>query len=418
MWKRNLCASLAAASMVVVGVERAKADDAAALLGGALLGGIIVNEMNKNKTRRTTVRRTGVSSTQREENRQVQVALNYFGYNVGYADGVLGRNSRTGIRRYQADMGYGVDGYLDPHETSFLLGSHQRAMASAHMAPYAQIVATQGHPGLLRTYRNEQLGIATPGTQMQPQMATAPTPAPMPAPVQTQPEPVTARADTSGSNLPQFNFAPAERSIRDHCDQVSVNTAANGGLRTAASITDAGFALNEQFCLARTQAMSDSARIEASIPNMTREQIEAQCDGLAQAIEPQLQGIESLQAGQVMAKTKAFLESSGQPMAQLVSGGKVCLGAGYRADNARVALASAVLLTSAGQGGYGEMVSHQLREGFGTLSPAPQQAASWMQVAMTAVANGQTVLGQDQGRAQVLQAASGGALPVFGTASE
>jgi len=164
--------------------------------------------------------------------------------------------------------------------------------------------------------------------------------------------------------------------------------------------------------------MSDSARIEASIPNMTREQIEAQCDGLAQAIEPQLQGIESLQAGQVMAKTKAFLESSGQPMAQLVSGGKVCLGAGYRADNARVALASAVLLTSAGQGGYGEMVSHQLREGFGTLSAAPQQAASWMQVAMTAVANGQTVLGQNQGRAQVLQAASGGALPVFGTANE
>ncbi|GAA6199441.1 peptidoglycan-binding domain-containing protein [Aquicoccus sp. SU-CL01552] len=425
MWKRNLCASLAAASMVFVGVERAKADDAASFLGGALLGGIIVNEVNKNKARRTTtttVRRSGVSSSQREQNRQVQVALNYFGYNVGYADGVLGRNSRSGIRRYQADMGYTVDGYLDPHETSFLLGSHQRALASAHVPPYAQIVATSGQAGLLRTYRNEQLGIATPGTQMQPQtqMAAAPTPMPVPAPapVPTQPEPVTARADTSGGNMPQFNFTPEARSIRDHCDQINVRTAANGGLRTAATITDAGFALSEQFCLARTQAMSDSARIEASIPNMTREQVEAQCDGLAQAIEPQLQGIESLQSGQIMAKTKAFLESSGQPMAQLVSGGKVCLGAGYRADNARVALASAVLLTSAGQGGYGELVSHHLREGFGTLQAAPQQAASWMQVAMTAVANGLPVLGQGQGRAAVLKAASGGAIPVFGAASE
>lgn len=414
MWKRNLCASLAAASMVFVGVERARADDAAALLGGALLGGIIVNEMNKNKARRSTATtRTGVSSSQREQNRQVQIALNYFGYNVGGADGVLGRNSRNGIRRFQADMGYNVDGYLDDHELNFLLGSHQRAMASAHMAPYAQIVATQGHPGLLRTYRNEQLGIATPGTQMA--AATQPMPAPVPAP--TQPEPVTARADTGGA-LPQFNITPVERSIRDHCDQVNVRSAANGGLSAPGNIADAGFALSEQFCMARTQAMSDTIRIEASIPDMTREQVEAQCEGLAQAIAPQMDGLETMPANQVMAKTRAFLEASGQPMAQLVSGGKVCLGAGYRADNAQMALASAVLLTSAGQGGYGEMVSHHLREGFGVLQAAPQSAASWMQVAMTAVANGQRVLGQTPERVAVIKAASGGALPTFGTASE
>lgn len=424
MWKRNLCASLAAASMVFVGVERAQADDAAALIGGALLGGIIVNEMNKNKARRTTTTRTVVSSSQREQNRQVQIALNYFGYNVGGADGVLGSNSRAGIRRFQADMGYNVDGYLDQHELNFLLGSHQRAMSSAHMQPYSQIVATQGHTGLLRTYRNEQLGIATPGSQMQsPQMATAPQPAPMPQPVPqaTQPEPVTARADTgasSGGGLPQFTFTKDDRSIRDHCDQVHVRTAANGGLSTPDTLSDAGFALSEQFCMARTQAMSDSARIEASIPNMTRAQIEAQCEGLAQAIAPQMSGIETQPANQVMARTKTFLESSGQPMAQLVSGAKVCLGAGYRADNAEVALASAVLLTSAGQGGYGEMVSHQLREGFGVMQAAPQMASSWMQVALTAVANGERVLGQTPERIGVIQAAGGSAMPVFPTASE
>ncbi|TDE41110.1 peptidoglycan-binding domain-containing protein [Antarcticimicrobium sediminis] len=420
MWKRNLCASLAAASMVVVGVERAQANDAASFLGGALLGGIVVNEVNKNKTRRTTTtttRPTRVYSAQREQNRQAQIALNYFGYNVGGADGVLGRNSRNGIRRYQADMGYNVDGYLDQHEMNFLLGSHQRAMSSAHMAPYAQIVATQGQPGLLRTYRNEQLGIATPGTQM----AAAPMPMPAPVPQATQPEPVTARADTgvsSGGAMPQFSFPSDDRSIRDFCDQISVRTAANGGLSMPGKITDASFALSEQFCMARTQAMSDSARIEASIPGMTRDQIEAQCDGLSQAIAQQMQGIESQPASQVMARTKAFLENSGQPMAQLVSGGKVCLGAGYRADNATVALASAVLLTSAGQGGYGEMVSHQLREGFGATQTAPQLASSWMQVALAAVANGQPVMGQTPARVAVLQAASGGALPVFGTISE
>ena len=419
MWKRNLCASLAAASMVFVGVERAKADDAASFLGGALLGGIIVNEMNKSKQRRTTTTRRSstTSSAQREQNRQVQTALNYFGYNVGVVDGILGRNTRAGVRRYQADMGYTVDGYLDPHERDFLLSSHQRAMAGAHVAPYSQILASQGRPGLLRTYRNEQLGIPTPQAAPQTQMATAPSTAPEP----TAPEPVTARADTGGDGgggLPQFNFKSEDRSIRDHCDQVNVRTAANGGLTMPDAIKDAGFALSEQFCMARTQAMSDSARIEANIPDMTREQIEAQCDGLAQAIAPQIDGIGSRPAEQVMAKTRSFLQGSGQSMDQLVSAGKVCLGAGYRADDARVALASAVLLTSAGQRGYGEMVSHHLREGFGTMSAAPRLAASWMQVAMTAVAEGERVLGQTPERVAVIKAASGGALPVFPTAGE
>lgn len=418
MLKRNLCASLAAASMIVAGVGRAQADDATSLIGGAILGGIIVNEMNKNKQRQQAAARSRtVYSSQREANRQVQVALNYFGYNVGVADGVLGRNSRAGIRRYQSDMGFVVDGYLDPHEQDFLLSSHQRAMASAHMAPYNQIVATQGHPGLLRTYRNEQLGIATP--QMQPQTQMAVTPAPMPVPAPTQPEVLTTRADSGGSALPQFAIPEDSRSMRDHCDQISVRSAANGGISTAANITDAGLALNEQFCFARTQAMSDTARIEATIPDMSREQVEAQCAGLAQAIAPQMASIDSAPAAQVMASTKAFLEASGQPMAQLVSGGKVCLGAGYRADDASMALASAVLLSSAGQGGYAEMVSHQLREGFGAAPATPQVAASWMQVALTAAASGAApVLGQSPERIGVLKATSGGAVPVFPTASE
>ncbi|MDK3018086.1 peptidoglycan-binding domain-containing protein [Pseudodonghicola flavimaris] len=421
MLKRNLCASLAAASMIVAAAGRAQANDAASLIGGAILGGIIVNEMNKNKQRKTTtVQRSTVSSSQRETNRQVQMALNYFGYHVGTPDGVLGRNSRSGIRRYQADMGYVVDGYLDQHEQDFLLGSYQRSQASSHMAPYNQIVATQGYPGLLRTYRNEQLGIATPQMQtQQPQMAVTPAPAPMPAPVApvaTQPEPVTARADTGA--LPSFGFQAQEVSMRDHCDQVNVRSAANGGLSMAGQIADTGVALNEQFCLARTQAMSDGARIEATIPNMTRDQIEAQCEGLTQAIAPQIAAIDSAPAAQVMAGTKGFLEASGQPMAQLISGGKVCLGAGYRADDPEMALASAVLLAAAGQGGYGEMVSHQLREGFGTAPASPQVASSWMQVALAAAASGAApVLGQTQERIAVLKAAGGSAVPVFPTAS-
>lgn len=440
MFARKICTSLVAASLIAVPVGRAQANDAAALVGGLLLGGIIVNEVNKNKQRqRTTTQRTtrssGISSAQRAENRQVQTALNYFGYNVGTVDGALGRKSRAGISRYQAEMGFQPDGYLDPHESEFLLGSYQRALASSSVPPYNQIVAAQGYNGLLRTYRNEQLGIATPN-QPTPgvQRAAAPAPVPVPvpqpapapvaqpAPAATQPEPVTARANTGG--LPEFNFGTVSKSVNDHCSEINVLTAANGGITTAARVTDAEFALNEQFCLARTHATAESTSIISTIPNTTDAQLAQQCEGLAQAIAPYVASLNSESPDQVVSKTAAFLQGSGRPMDQLVSGGKVCLGVGYRSDNAEMALASAVLLAGAGQTGYAEMVSHHMREGFGTTAASAQQSGAWMKMATDSLAAGGTaVLGQSSDRVAVLNAAMQGgnspssnaaaALPVF-----
>ncbi|MBK0326921.1 peptidoglycan-binding protein [Rhodobacteraceae bacterium F11138] len=450
MFARRVCMSLAAASMIAVPVQRAQANDAAALLGGALLGGIIVNEVHKNKQRqrttRTTTRRSGISSAQRAENRQVQTALNYFGYHVGSVDGALGRQSRAGISRYQADMGYQPDGYLDGHEKDFLLGSYQRSLASSSVPPYNQVVATQGYNGLLRTYRNEQLGIATPnmGANVQtaavqapaPVPAPAPTPAPAPvaapapapapaAPAAVQPAPVTARADTGA--LPQFTFGQVPRSVNEHCNEINVLTAANGGITTAGRVSDSELALNEQFCLARTHAMAESTSIVSTIPNMTDAQVTQQCEGLAQAIAPQIAALETESPNKVVADTAAFLQESGRPMDQLMSAGKVCLGVGYRTDNAAMALASAVVLVAGGQTGYGEMVSHHLREGFGTSKASAQQSGTWMNMALNSLSNGGTaVMGQSSDRVAVLRDAMQGgsspsgavsALPVFPSAS-
>lgn len=421
---RKLCISLLATSMIVVPVGRAAANDAAALLGGAILGGIIVNEVNKNKQRqRTTTTRTySTSSAQRAQNREVQTSLNYFGYNVGTVDGALGRRSRAAIAQYQADMGFPADGYLEDHETNFLLGSYQRALASAHVAPYNQILASQGQRGLLRTYRNEQLGIVTPQAPQYPpvQSASAPAPVPVPAPVPQPQQPVTARSDTGA--LPDFTFGQVDRSTNDHCNEISVLTAANGGITSAGRITDPEFALNEQFCLARTHAMAESARIEATIPNLTADQIEQQCQGLTQAIVTQMETISTDRPERVIASTARFLRESGKPMDQLASGGKVCLGVGYRIDDPQMAVASAVLLTAAGQLGYGEVVSHHLREGFGVERAQPQLAADWMRMSLNAVQNGGAlVLGQSPDRLAVLNAAvngsGGGGLPAFPTVS-
>ncbi|MEM7317414.1 MAG: peptidoglycan-binding domain-containing protein [Pseudomonadota bacterium] len=424
MHAKYLCATLVASSLILVPVGKAKADEAAALIGGAIIGGLIVNEVNKNNQRkrqsqrRTTYRSSGISSAQRQQNREVQTALNYFGYNVGSVDGSLGRKSRAGISRYQAEMGYPIDGYLDGHELNFLLTSHQRALASGHVAPYNQILASQGQAGLLRTYRNEQLGIVTPQVaQPQVQQATAPAPTPAPAPQASVP----ARSATS--ELPDFNFGQDKRSTNEHCNQINVLTAANGGLTTSSSIPDPRFALSEQFCLARAQAMVESSRIQATVTNMTAAQIEAQCNGLTQAVAPQMSGIETSSAGQIVSKTSTFLNGSGQPMDQLISGGKVCLGVGYRTDNAEMAVASGVLLASAGMLGYGEIVSHHLREGLGVGPAQDQVSGEWMRLALNAAQSGTTVLGQTPDRLAVLNTAinSAGtgtaALPVFPTTS-
>ncbi|TMV12743.1 peptidoglycan-binding domain-containing protein [Arenibacterium halophilum] len=440
MLKRNLCASLMAASVIVFPVERAQADRGAALLGGALLGGIIVNEINKNKRRRTVSSGSSAAySAQRAQNRQVQTALNYFGYNAGTVDGSLGSRSRAAISQYQAQMGFNPDGGLDDYERDFLLGSHQRAMASSHVAPYNQIVAQQGPAGLLRTYRNEQLGISTT-TAVQPApapapapapvpVATAPAPQPMPAPTPapaatpapTEPVSVTTRSDNA--SLPSFTFGQADRSVSQHCSEINVLTAANGGITAPGRVTDSEFALNEQFCLARTHAMAESNSITATIPNLTEAQIEQQCQGLAQVIKPQLSALPTARPDMVISDASAVLQGSGQPMAQLISGGKVCLGVGYRTDNAEMALASAVLLSAAGQLGYGEAVSHHMREGFGTAQADAAKSGAWMSLALNAVTStaGAAVMGQSQDRVAVLQdasqgSASGGAsagLPVF-----
>ena len=422
------------AALIAVPAPRAQANEAAAALGGAILGGIIVNEVHKNKQRQraatTTRGTTGISSAQRQENREVQTALNYFGYNVGTVDGALGRRSRAGISSYQADMGYPVDGYLNEDEKAFLLSSHQRALASAHVQPYAQIVATQGQAGLLRTYRNEQLGIATP--QVAPQaggsyMAAAPTaPAPYvaPAPMPTSQETVAARADTGGAAgsgaLPGFGFAQNASASASHlCNETQIRSATNGGPQQPGQIADAGLALDEQFCLARTAAIAEAARIEAGLDGLDPDQIAAQCDGLSQAMAPQVASLTSTGPAAALAGTESFLQSSGHPLAQLVTGGKICLGRAYRNDDAEMALGAALLVAAAGQPAYGELVSHHLRAGMGAPA-APQQASGWMQLALDGAAQGGTpVLNQDDARLAVLSAAASGAatLPVFPTAA-
>ncbi|KIT17830.1 peptidoglycan-binding domain-containing protein [Jannaschia aquimarina] len=148
MFRNRLLATVAAFAVAMpvttmtTTPARAGADDVAAGLIGGIIGGAIVNhERNKRRTttRRSTTNRStrtrssrpAMTAAQRQENRDVQTALNYFGFNAGGADGVLGQRSRSAISGMQAFLALPSDGTLTEFERSVLLSAHSRALSGA-----------------------------------------------------------------------------------------------------------------------------------------------------------------------------------------------------------------------------------------------------------------------------------------------
>jgi peptidoglycan hydrolase-like protein with peptidoglycan-binding domain len=148
-----------AAALVTAPAERAAANDAliGGIIGGAI-GSVITNEAKRNRTTTTRTYRPSVSSAQRVENRSVQTALNYFGFNAGGADGILGQRSRNAISSYQAHLGYPITGRLLPHEQQFLLASHSRALAGGPTTQTAIARAGGVTSALLIAWRDEATG--------------------------------------------------------------------------------------------------------------------------------------------------------------------------------------------------------------------------------------------------------------------
>ncbi|MGL6211258.1 MAG: peptidoglycan-binding domain-containing protein, partial [Paracoccaceae bacterium] len=131
--KLKAIATACVVGALAVGHPEPVAADGDALVGGivgGIIGGVIVNEANKNRAKSSGTRSSGsskssrssksskpsMSSEQRNSNREVQTALNYFGFPVGTPDGSIGPKSRAAISEYQAVMGYPATGQLSDFE--------------------------------------------------------------------------------------------------------------------------------------------------------------------------------------------------------------------------------------------------------------------------------------------------------------
>lgn len=399
MRTKHIATSALIAALVAAPMARAMADAADGLVGGlvgGIVGGVIVNEAAKNRERQRSVvvrQAPRVSSATRAANREVQTSLNYFGFNAGPVDGVIGRGTRSAIAGYQAHLGYPATGELTPYERDFLITSYQRAIAGGPTT--AQMIATnpQGSKGLLTMFRNQALGLqpqgAVPAYGQQGVVAAAPAPQVQQAPVPQVQQAPTFAAAAPGTSLPTFQLqpeAPVARSLASHCGEVSLVTGTNGFI-TASTMTDPSRALEEQFCLARAYTMDDGEKLAGRVAGVSREQIEAQCRSLAPALETQVTAVSQKPAPDVVASVASFVEASGQEPAQLAGTSKICLSVGYRTDNMPVALASALLLTGLGQQPYAELLGHHLSQGFGALE-RPDLARQWYAMAIEAVEGG------------------------------
>ncbi|NBR89823.1 MAG: hypothetical protein EBS68_07910, partial [Rhodobacteraceae bacterium] len=98
---------------------------------GAMIGAAIANQGNAtNRTRNSGG--GGVSSAERQKAKELQEALNYFGFDAGVPDGVMGRKSRTAVSQMQACINRPITGQMDAFEEQFIKNSFFKAQAGGN----------------------------------------------------------------------------------------------------------------------------------------------------------------------------------------------------------------------------------------------------------------------------------------------
>ncbi len=390
---------------------------------GALAGAAIERSTNDNPKPRTKV---STANPVRAANRETQTALNYFGFNAGVADGIMGQKSRAATSQYQAHMGYPVTGQLTQPQRDFLISSYYRAQAGGTQAA-AVAAGPGGAKQLLTMYQAEAtqgatgnpnvLAVQPQAQPAQPGAIFATTPSveqPAPAFGATQQNAsasalptfgAPAATEESSGGLPSFFGTPAPKSLASHCSTTAMVTNTNGGFQT--EVINASEVIGEQICVARSYAMAQGEQLEKQIPNVTTAQIEAQCNGMAPLVGDLVTALGTKSRDEVIADTATFVAGSGMTVQQLVGTSKICLSVGYRTDNMDVAIGSALILAASENKAYGELIGHHRALGFGVTEDTAS-AVSWYQMSLDALDAGSTPVfnpGQPE-RAELIRAAS------------
>jgi peptidoglycan hydrolase-like protein with peptidoglycan-binding domain len=395
-------------ALALTPAQRVMADGGDFMLGIAagVLGSAVVRDMKKKKGHSSasssgsgaSASGGGASSAVREQNRQVQSALNYFAFPVGTPDGVMGRKSQAGVADFQQYMGYPVTGQLTAAEQEFLLSSFKRAEAGGAETEQAIASNPQGVRGLLTAW-----AAAAPASTV-PLTTEAGAPAPS--------------GDTEGK-VPSFfaaaSAAGGEGGLSEQCRGV-----APGGATSVSAQLDANVVLSQQFCLARQATIDESTRLAAQIPGFTPEQVAAQCRDFGPVLSDYVTALGAQPEAEVLERASGWTRASGIAPDNLSRTAQTCLGLGYASDDMTTALGSALVLTALGQTGYAELPAYHLTQGIG-VPKRPDLALDWYEASLGAPA--QIFDAVSPGRADAIRKAAdtvagkadAGKVPTFAT---
>jgi len=226
-------------------------------------------------------------------------------------------------------------------------------------------------------------------------------PSVQPAPSET----VTASAPSLGTLGTLGTFGTPPFSMAAHCNKIAMTSGSEGMIVDAAAITDPGKVLDQQFCVARQSAMDDETRMISQL-GVTIAQVDAQCAQYGEALKPYVASLPLKGRADMMSDMASFVASAGIDPAQLQTTAKVCLGAGYRLDDADLAMGTGLLLVQLGEVPYGELMGHHLHAGLG-VAARETLATDWFNASIEALDNGAAaVFAPDQfGRTSLIAAA-------------
>lgn len=192
--------------------------------------------------------------------------------------------------------------------------------------------------------------------------------------------PLAATPAAEAGMMPNF-FGSAPRaqqaSLASHCNRVALVTSSNGGYTELGTMTDPIFALNEQFCLARSYAIAEGEALVAQVPGATPHSVALQCQGLEGLLQTHVAALSIQPRNLVLQGVMQFVLNSGMNATDLAATARICLSSGYLTDNMTVAVGSALVLVTLGEAGYGELPGHHLMQGIGT-PPQHNLAADWL----------------------------------------
>ncbi|MEO1362850.1 MAG: peptidoglycan-binding domain-containing protein, partial [Pseudomonadota bacterium] len=274
---------------------------------------------------------------------QVQTALNYFTFDAGPVDGLMGQQTRSAIEEYQAYLDYPVTGQLAEDEAQFLMKAYQGAQTNSGEAQQVAATHPDGIKGLLLILRD--------GAPSQPTGV-----------------------------MPGFRITG---------DQPDLSTICAQPVSASASNSPAEQLLQPLFCSAADAAIVQSETLSVNVAGFTPAQIEEQCVAFAPALTSLVASVSEMPAGDAIDGAAGFVQRTGQDAAEMAGIAKVCLGVGYRRDQLDLAIGSAVLLAALDAPAYAEYAGYHLAFGLGA-DQDPTLARSWFEIAMRYEPDGQS----------------------------